>query len=38
LNRDWSPRFLCAAGYKRLNLSQNGLKFEPQRVSNPFFG
>eukprot|EP01046_Picozoa_sp_COSAG06_P037107 COSAG06_NODE_4156_length_4514_cov_196.806795_2_plen_102_part_00 len=37
LNRDWSPRFstLCDKK-KRLGSSQNGLKFEPRRVSKPF--
>jgi hypothetical protein len=28
--------FLYAVGYKRLGSSQNGLKFEPRRVSKPF--
>ena len=36
LNQDWSPRFLYAVGSKRLDLSQNALKFEPRRVSKPF--
>ena len=37
LNRDWSPRFsTLREGYKRLDPCQNGLKFEPPRVLQPF--
>jgi hypothetical protein len=37
LNRDWwSPRFCTLRDKKRLDSSQNGLKFEHRRVLTPF--
>ena len=35
LNREWSPRFSTLRDKKRLDSSQNGLKFEHRRVSKP---
>ena len=35
LNRDWSPRFSTLRDKTRLDLSQNGQKFEHRRVSKP---
>ena len=36
LNRDWSPRFSTLRDKKRLDLSQNGRKFEPRRALKSF--
>jgi hypothetical protein len=35
LYRDWSPRFSTLRDKNPLDSSQNGLKFEPRRVSKP---
>jgi hypothetical protein len=37
LNRDGRPVFSTLRDKKRLDSSQNGLKFELRRVSKPFF-